>query len=312
MPEYRMRLEISHIGSDQPVEMIEETVSSDYEATQQGERNLRNKLAAEFRKAILYHGYFAEIPNSAIELVDSRPRKFDLMKKTSEWWDVLNTQALWLEISNSLADVRFLLGQARGYKSLEPSEDKTDDDSKQLRYYAHFAKMHYLNLAVFELVKIQDLVVRLLFENLGGPKLIHVDQTDADWEKKLTLAAAKSGLKNQFDSGSLQKQDYDEIVKALDCPSTSRHQATLVAYRNGVIHRLRPSVDYPQLFTPLEDRVGEPILDASGKVRGRKYTMWGLPDKPEFYFADLYTALLDYLKHIIEMLTLLKAIPRLA
>jgi hypothetical protein len=40
--------------------------------------------------------------------------------------------------------------------------------------------------------------------------------------------------------------------------------------------------------------------------------MWGLPTKPEYYFADLYSALLDYLKHVIEMLTLLKAIPRLA
>jgi hypothetical protein len=40
--------------------------------------------------------------------------------------------------------------------------------------------------------------------------------------------------------------------------------------------------------------------------------MWGLPTKPEYYFADLYSALLDCLKHVIEMLTLLKAIPRLA
>lgn len=239
-----MRLEISRTDSDQPIKATEETVLSDREPTPEGERNLGIELAAEFRKAIHYHEHFVEIPNSTVELVDSRPRTFDFTKKTSEWWDLLNTQSLWLEISNTLAEVRFLLAQARAYKSLEPADDKMDDDSKQLRYYAHFSKMYHLNLAVFGLVKIQDLVVRLLFENLGGPKLIGVDQTDADWEKKLTLAAAKSGLKNQLDSGSLRVQDYDEFLTALDRPSLSKHQATLVAYRNGVIHRLRPSVDY--------------------------------------------------------------------
>jgi hypothetical protein len=40
--------------------------------------------------------------------------------------------------------------------------------------------------------------------------------------------------------------------------------------------------------------------------------MGGTPTRPEFYFAGLYSALLDYLKHVVEMLILLKAIPRLA
>jgi hypothetical protein len=39
--------------------------------------------------------------------------------------------------------------------------------------------------------------------------------------------------------------------------------------------------------------------------------MWGLPTEPEFYFADLYIALLDHLEHVIEMLTILRAVPRL-
>ena len=83
----------------------------------------------------------------------------------------------------------------------------------------------------------------------------------------------------------------------------------MVAYRNELLHRLRPSVDYPQLFTPVEDRVGHPILDASGV--GRQHAMGVLPTEPRFYFADLYAALLDFLGHLLQMLTLLKAIPRL-
>jgi len=56
---------------------------------------------------------------------------------------------------------------------------KTHSSSKQLRYYAHFSKIYHLNLTVLEIVKIQDLVVRLLFENFGVPNLIMVDQTDS-------------------------------------------------------------------------------------------------------------------------------------
>lgn len=310
MPEYKVRLEVWR--DDSKPETVEETMQSRYEAPPDVLHGFARDVAAEFSKAIRYREYLAEIPDSPVKLVETRSHHFNFAKPVSEFHDSINTQSLWLEIRNNLGDVRFLLAQARAYKSLEPSQDKTDYDSDGLRYYAHFAKMHRLNLAVFGLVKIQDLVVRLLFENLGGTKLIPVKETDVNWEKKLTLEAAKKGLKSQLDSGSLAKEDFDAIVKATDHPSQSEHQSTLIAYRHGVIHRLRPSVDYPQLFTPIENRVGEPLLDESGKERGRKYSFWGLPDKPAFYFADLYAALLSHLKFVIEMLTMLKSIQRLA
>jgi hypothetical protein len=308
MPEYRLRLELSRTGRDHPLNVVEETALSDDEKTPEGEEALGIELAAEFRRAIRFHEYFTTIPNTTVDLVDSLPRTF----RPDQWFDAQNTQGLWLEIYNTLADVRFLLAQSRAYKSLEPPEDKTDDPSNQLRYYAHFSKLYHLNLAVLGIVKIQDLVVRLLFENFGGPSLIEVDQTDDDWEKKLTLKAAKIGLKQQLDLGRLSQSEYDDILAALSRPSASKFREKVVSYRNGIVHRLRPSVDYPQLFTPLEDRVGQPFFDASGVEKGRQFSLGGLPTTPQYFFTDLYAALLDYLKHVIEMLTLLKTIPRLA
>jgi hypothetical protein len=307
MPKYKVRLELSRDNVDGPVNAIEETISSEYETRPDWENRLGRELAAEFQKAIRFHEYLSEVPDVDVDLVDAQPINFAHPK---QFFSAGNTQGLWLEIHNTLADVRFLLARARAYKSVEPSGSGTDD-MKALRYYAHFSKMHNLNLAVLGMVKIQDLVVRLLFENFGGD-LIKVDQAEDDWEADLTMQKARRGLKERLDSGNLEQSEYDQIKRALDVPSTSTHQATVVAYRNGIVHRLRPSVDYPSLFTPLEDRVGQPIFDASGKQTGRKYSMWGLPTKPEYCFADLYSPLLDYLKHVIEMLTLLKAIPRLA
>jgi hypothetical protein len=307
MPVYKMRLELSRSGAEHPIYVVEETADRDREAEPEGEENLGIELAAEFQKAMRFYEHFAAIPNVDCDLVEPRSRRIDF----SQWWDVRNTESLWLEISNTLKEVRFLLGQARSYKTLEPSKDQPGRRAEQLKYYAHFSKMHHFNLAVFGIVKIQDLVVRLLFENFGGD-LIDVDQTDDEWERGLTLSKVRIGLKEHLSRGELSVEEYEEITAALEWPSKSQHQDVVVSYRNRLVHRIRPSVDYPELFTELEDRVGKPILDGSGKEKGRKFAIRGRPsDEPDFLFVDLYSTLLDYLKHVIEMLVRLKRVPRL-
>jgi hypothetical protein len=111
----------------------------------------------------------------------------------------------------------------------------------------------------------------------------------------------------------LQQSEYDSIVSALDVPSKSKHQGKVIEYRNGIVHRIRPSVDYPELFTEMEDRIGEPIYDDTGNEKARRFSIRAKPSPtPQFYFTDLHAALLDYMKHVIEMLTQLKRVPRLA
>ena len=166
MPKYKVRLELSRDDGDGPVNAIEETASSMYETkAADWEDRLGRELVAEFQKAIRFHEYYAEIPDVGIDLINAHPIKFG---GRTLFFNAVNTQNLWLEISNTVADIRFLLAQARAYKSVEPSESETDE-SKGLKYYAHFSKMRHLNLAVLGMVKIQDLVVRLLFENVFPP-----------------------------------------------------------------------------------------------------------------------------------------------
>ena len=87
----------------------------------------------------------------------------------------------------------------------------------------------------------------------------------------------------------------------------------MILYRNRLTHRIRPSVDYSELFTEVEERAGQPIIDPiTGKEKGRVYPLRGGKSKPEFLFADLYAALVDYMGYVADMLKALKAIPRLA
>jgi hypothetical protein len=124
----------------------------------------------------------------------------------------------------------------------------------------------------------------------------------------LTLKDAKKGLKPLVDHGSLSDKDYREILAALDLPLKSPHKDTVIRYRNRLTHRIRPSVDYVELYTNLQDRAGEVVRDASGKEMGRSYLVGGRPSQPDFLFSDLYTALSDYMSHVADMLRALKAI----
>jgi polyhydroxyalkanoate synthesis regulator phasin len=223
--------------------------------------------------------------------------------------DLFNVPGLWLEISNTFREIRYILAQAKAYKELEPPNTTPLSDS--LCAYLHFEKMYRLNLGIFQLVKIQDLVVRLLHEAFSG-RLISVDYDDEGWEIALKMKDAKEGLKTLVKTGELTEEDYRAILDALARPSKSPHRDTVVQYRNRLAHRIRPSVDYPQLYTDLQDRAGDIIKDSTGKERGRRYSIGGGSTKPEFLFADLYAALADYMAHVAEMLKALKLIPRLS
>lgn len=284
------------------------SVSHEDETTDDRRENLAREIFAELRKAISYSDYWNSLPDVG-DL--AQPLSISVAAPTDPmaFIDLFNKPAVWLEIDNTFTDLRHVLAEAKAYKDLEPPNTKPTTDS--LCAHLHFEKMYRLNLGVFQLVKIQDLIVRLLHESFSG-KLITVDFDDEDWEKKLTLKDAKKGLEAFADNGDLSGKDYQAILAALDLPSKSPHQDTVIRYRNRLTHRIRPSVDYVELFTDLQDRAGQVIKDASGKEKGRAYRFGGGRSRPDFLFADLYTALSDYMSHVAEMLKALKAIPRLS
>jgi len=155
--------------------------------------------------------------------------------------DMLNRPSIWLEIHNTFVDLRFLLQQASAYKGLEPKESSPVSDP--LCAYLHYQKMYMLNLAVFQLAKIQDLAVRLLQESFSGD-LVPVDYNDDEWERKLTLKEAKKGLNDLLQKGLIANDEHQLIMNALDIPSKSplpRHYCSLpqsLGPRNSALGRL--------------------------------------------------------------------------
>jgi hypothetical protein len=284
-----------------------DSVRHERESSDQGKENLAREMFAELRKAVTFSKHLRALPDLGrlLELSSSSYRRTDSMA----FIDLFNVPDVWLEVSNTFHEIRYLLAQSIAYKELEPPGSNPVSDP--LCAYLHFEKMYRLNLAVFQLVKIQDLVVRLLQESFSG-KLIPVDYDDEGWEKELTLKDARQGLKRLLESGDLANEERDQILDALGQPSKSPHRETVISYRNGLSHGIRPSVDYAELYTHLQDRAGEVIRDARGNEKGRVFSIRGGHGKPQFMFADLYTAISDYMSHVAEMLKALKLIRRLS
>jgi hypothetical protein len=255
-------------------------------------------LAADLRTADIRSG----LPSpSHLAQPSKQPRTpFGPMDMINPW----NADGIWLEIYNSYLHVAHNLALAKAYKDAEPNGVPIET-----WYYCHAKKMAALHLAVFVLAKLQDLVVRLLFESIGE-SLISVDQNDPEWERQLTTKNLRNGLARLHSSGDLTHEEYTLIMAAIDTPTKAVRGKLVVEYRNRVAHRLVPSVDHPELSPVLQDRVGKPVYDEHGNISG---TVWPFRIKsanPEFVFDELYDAIVEYLSAVISMLEQLKALPR--
>jgi len=300
----KMELEFNTTSSEN--RSFSDSVSHDGESSDEGKKNLAREMFAELQKAVSFTGNGALLPDLGDDLLQTgQSRRVDPMA----FIDIFNVPALWLEINNTFLGLRYMLSQAKAYKDLEPPNTSPLND--QLCVYLHFEKMYRFDLAVFELIKIQDLVVRLLQESFSG-RLISVDYDEDGWERDLTLSDAKKGLNAMVKSGDLTDQDRQAILDALAKPSNSPYRKTVVTYRNALAHGIRPSVDYPELYTVTENRAGQVIKDASGKEIGRSYAIRAGKSKPDFLFNDLFTAISAYMGDQADMLRALKRIPRLS
>lgn len=225
----------------------------------------------------------------------------------SEWWDVRNSQSLWLELSNLVRGIEHDLDTARAFKELEPAEQPPieDDDAINKLYFLHDRKMNALDRAVYELIKVQDLVNRLLHESLGGDL---VDTGKPDWERtQLTRLNVEKGLEAKRALGALSPSDFNAVTVALQIPKATPHADIAVGYRRKLMHHIRPSVDYAIFFSGLEPREGEVMTDASGKVTGRRHVIRARPPV-QYRFADLHGSLMEYLDAVVAMLQQLSEI----
>jgi hypothetical protein len=224
-----------------------------------------------------------------------------------QYFDIQNSHALWLELSNLVMGVEADLILAQAYKALEPPQEPSFEDQAALNdlYYVHDRKMNLLNQAVHGLIKVQDLVNRLLHESLGGDL---VDTGKADWERtQLTRANLIKGLQGKQTAGLLSQSDFQAISEALEIPRTIPKGEIAKTYRNRLMHHVRPSVDYAMFFATLESRAGEEIRDTKGNVVGRQHTI-SARQPVEYRFQDLRAAFSDYLDAIAAMLQKLSEI----
>src|ERR1017187_5961850 len=172
-------------------------------------------------------------------------------------------------------------------------------------YYVHDRKMMLLNQSVHGLIKVQDIVNRLLHESLDGDL---VDTSRPDWERtQLTRANVDEGLKAKCARGAISQAEFDAITHALAIPKNTPRADIANSYRNRLMHHIRPSVDYSMFFSALESRAGEEVEDAQGKVIGRRYAVFSRPPV-QYRFEDLQAALSEYLDLIVAMLQRLSQI----
>ena len=237
-------------------------------------------------------------------LAESAPQEAQ-MALPPAMFDDMNREELWREIRNTLYEIRHSLAQAKAYRDIEPTGEV------EQWFSAHSRKVSHLNIAALYLAKIQDLVVRLLFESLGAGTFIAVKPSNEDWEKALTMSKAREGLVRLLAEGSLDQLEFQAIKDALDEPAKSKNQDLVVRYRNRVAHSVRPSVDHWELSPVIQNREGKPILDKDGKATGTSWAVAAYPTKADFEFSVLYEPMTDYLVHLNRMLQRLKAVPRL-
>jgi hypothetical protein len=218
-----------------------------------------------------------------------------------QYFDIRNSQSVWFELTSIILGAEADLALAQAYKALEPSKEPPFEEDQGINdlYYIHDRKMTRLNQSVLDLIKVQDLVNRLLHESLGGDL---VDTSQPEWEKS---QLKRKNINNQLESkraaGAISQTDFDAITQALAIPDNKPGVEIALAYRNRLIHHIRPSVDYSMFYSALESRAGEEVKDAQGKVIGRRHVLLALP-LVEYKFHELSKSCSEYLDAVVAML----------
>jgi hypothetical protein len=222
------------------------------------------------------------------------------------YFDIRNSQAVWLELARLVMRSEANLILAQAFKALEPPSEPRIDDQTAINdlYYVHRRKMMLLDESVHGLIKVQDLVNRLIHESLGGDL---VDTSDADWERThLTRKEVNKGLRRKLELGAISLSDFDAISRALAIPKNAPEGQIAKVYRNRLMHHTRPSVDYPMFFSDLESRAGEEAEDAQGRAL-KIHNMFAMPPV-QYRFKEMHDAFYEYLDAVVAMLQKLREV----
>src|SRR5260370_34434357 len=185
----KIDLTINFTGDDGAVRSETRFFSSDFRADLSGERRVAHELftALNVNVGALSAPKHNETARKWLEF-PNRPTRMQ------HYLDVRNSQAVWIELANLVMGLEANLIMARAYKALEPAQEPSIDDADGLNdlYYIHDRKLTLLDQAVHALIKVHDIVNRLLHESLGGDI---VDTSDPDRESnKLRRKNGEKGV----------------------------------------------------------------------------------------------------------------------
>jgi hypothetical protein len=304
-------LTITFVSSDPAEPGTEATKTVELHATS-GPPNpelLLEYLVSEARKELSVNANWQKLPDFS-DLVPTEVRHSFRLEDffSGRYFNRMNTSWLWLEIGRTLLRTKALLAEAKSYRDLEKGHKGPVTENRAL-YSIHRRKLRAFDLAVYGLCKVEDLMLRLLFEALGASIPAGVDMSSPGWERSLTWENFKRSLKER--RGELQDQEYKELRRLLAKFRSHSYERRLVGYRDRLTHRPTPSVDYPELSAPMEDRVGVRISDPEHRRFGTQWTVRNpIPSKPDYTFDELYKWAVGTLSHHVELLRHLKDMPR--
>jgi hypothetical protein len=142
-----------------------QTIETSYAPDPAGEHRVAHILLAELKVAV---GEQAAPKHNATAQAwlkfPNRPAGLE------RYFDIQNSQAVWLELANLIMGAEANLILAQTFKALEPAQEPTFDNAIAISdlYYLHSRKMSLLNQSVRDLIKVHEIVYRLLHESFGS------------------------------------------------------------------------------------------------------------------------------------------------
>jgi len=305
MAKVRVTIEFQNDGGD--ISRHEKEITAPPRSSKEATERQAQQTFADLQKDLIVGTFFDALPDPD-GLYKAGKQRFPMEEVfSSSYFDQVNAQSVWLEIQNTLINVRFLLATARGYKELEPPHE--DDFSKNgLLYNIHFDKMAQFDLAVFKLTKAEDLLLRLVFEATGAA-FVSTDATN--WDRQLIWDRVKDRLKDRASNArlsSMEDAEYDNLLRLIREFRNPSFVQAFLSYRDRVAHRISPSVDYPELYTTVEDRAWSEVRDPQGRVVGRTKGFGGMRSNAEFQFHHLYEVAKKTFQHYLDLLRQLRQI----
>jgi hypothetical protein len=284
----RARLDFEANGSS---ESFNHTFALPWLGDRQDAERLSAQLFTEIEKEMFVGGYLAEF--KSFDFSSHPSVHFSIQQVVaSEHLFIGNTREVWFEISNNFLEARYLLSQSRAMKQVELEHIKrlglsqTGAASDPRILNIHLNKIDSFDRGVYLLTRTEDLLLLLLFVNLGN-SLVAVDPTTKpDWQKDIRWEPVKEGLKKRGAGSNpyldaLSDQDYESILRVMQRFKGTQDVAEIIRYRDEITHRIHPSVDYPGFTGQLrfESKVGSvtKIVHAkgSGEVRHQFTMLYG-------------------------------------